>query len=1726
MNEKRLRVLLVDDDTNLREPLVEFLSQTNDFHVDAAAAEQAIHLVLTSEQPYHVALIDDFLIPVGGEKPIRSGIELMGQIKTLSPRTETIIFTGWGMDRALEALRAGAFRYLLKPFNDEELAILIHHAAQQRAEKEKLDRVIACSPNGIVAIDTRGKIILFNERAQEILGYPREEVEGEEIRLLYLKEDEAQRIGQLLKTAPNHTLRGEKTELTTKDGRPVSILLSATYWYDANGLRLGSIGYFENLTEIQRKDEQLALLSKASAVMAQAESITVGLEALAELLVKHLNRTSCSIFLLNETGSILTVKAAYAHQEIVQSADQSQGSEYRLKIFGCPVLQKLFSTNQHQIVTYNDPGRQSELERFSRHLQLNRPLRSLLLIPLIKEGQIVGMLSLGEMRSELHHPFTADESNLATTVAHQITGLIDRLRQIEITDYRGRLLDKLNKALYYIQGGLQISKLQEEIAEQAAKLLGYERSYLFTSHAQRGELELCRSYPDNSTPRFKLSREKGLIGRAIREGKPQSKQNYDEWAERESVFNQYRFKTVIAVPLKPGDEIEYVLVAADQVVRPFVEIDEEMLERLGSRASLTLQNAQLASQKQRVLQRLSILQHVAFYTQKVLGAENLNGPVRLERLLHVTLTGVTAGYGLGFNRAAIFLLDERGESLIGQGGIGQFDWGSADAVWREAPAPQIDDFFTYIALLEQGNLVETPVGAAIRRLRLPIGSAPPTIFSEILEGGYSQGVIIQNEQLADLPIQFLAAFAPESALAVVPLVVRSQVIGLLVADNKFTQMQIDDDDLTSLLTFVNATAVVLENHRLFQQKEDAHIRQQRLSLACDQLAALQEPEQLLRHIVDLTVRATGAGAASLILIDEKDQPRRVIPSEIAHRLELSQVARPDGVSLEVMRTGKAVPIPDLEHGPYRANPLLIENQLKAAVCLPFSAQGRKHGVLWIAYDHPHNFSNYELKALQLYVNQAAGAYDNARRMEDLKHLREAAEALATTSDVHIIQHQIAELALEVLQADLAVIWSFDSVHERFYVDDSVVVGAKSREVWPKLQQMTPRDGGTAMTVLKERWLGVEDIYDQANYPFLSEPVRNLLGEIGVRAYQGIALMVGDEPFGVLYVDYNRRRQFSQEEREIAQAFANHAALVLRRAKMIKLLKDTQNTATAIARVTTLGDLDTTLKRIALGTKETTGCEPIMLFVYDQERDKFRFPPTMLGVEDIAMASLHPVATDSVVYQIMKHGRPVTARDISTDPRFKDTDFVRRERTKSCLAVPLQIGDQSVGVLFVNDRDYHNFTENEEKNIELFANQAAIAISNTRLYQEVHRRADALQTLHEAGNEISGSLDEREIIDKIIRQVWKLAGKEGSFATVRKIVDHAAHLAAYYPAPPQCDHPIELNPGAGQPRGISGRAVSSKQPQLVGDVRRDPDYIEYYSATRAELIVPIIIDDKVAYLIDLEHPEVNAFDDEDRRVLELLANQAGIAIQNARKYESLIEAKVQIEASTELSWMDMLSGMWRHEIESKALTIEAEVGEILDGPHRHQLAKDQVERLAKIGEMTKKIRGYKITPPVSSEDGVTVVSVNDLLTERFRTIVENDPSSKIKYQLCLSNNDSMEIRISPDWLRIACDLLIDNAVRAMKDASRKEISINTSRNNGLIEITVADTGKGISPRIQGKLFKGIISKEDGGEGLGGGLLKAQAIIKKYGGEIDVAWTETAGETTGTRMTIKLPAVKLD
>ena len=287
--------------------------------------------------------------------------------------------------------------------------------------------------------------------------------------------------------------------------------------------------------------------------------------------------------------------------------------------------------------------------------------------------------------------------------------------------------------------------------------------------------------------------------------------------------------------------------------------------------------------------------------------------------------------------------------------------------------------------------------------------------------------------------------------------------------------------------------------------------------------------------------------------------------------------------------------------------------------------------MWFHYDRSHTFPTSEIEAIQLYVNQAVIAYDNARWIKELEHMRQVAESLASVAGLDAVLNQIVRSAQVVLQADSAVIWSYDAQRHRFLPKSSVAMGILP-DVWEAFRREEPGRDGATYTVIENGWLGVPDISSAQD--ILSETTRRLLAGIGARSFQGIALSVGDEKLGVLYVNYERRRSFDEMDRWAIQTFANHAALALKQVRLIEQVSKARDAARVVAKVTALENLQSTLNSVAEGIQSVLDCSAVTLYTYDREKKLLGHPPIMIGVYyPERAADLGVVFEDSIVFEM-------------------------------------------------------------------------------------------------------------------------------------------------------------------------------------------------------------------------------------------------------------------------------------------------------------------------------------------------------------------------------------------------------------------------------------------------------------------------------------------------------------
>ena len=174
-----------------------------------------------------------------------------------------------------------------------------------------------------------------------------------------------------------------------------------------------------------------------------------------------------------------------------------------------------------------------------------------------------------------------------------------------------------------------------------------------------------------------------------------------------------------------------------------------------------------------------------------------------------------------------------------------------------------------------------------------------------------------------------------------------------------------------------------------------------------------------------------------------------------------------------------------------------------------------------------------------------------------------------------------------------------------------------------------------------------------------------------------------------------------------------------------------------------------------------------------------------------------------------------------------------------------------------------------------------------------------------------------------------------------------------------------------PIGIIGRAVRTGEAQLVPNVEQDEDYISCHDDTRSELVVPMKRGQKVIGVINLEHPDIKAFNDQDQLVLKSLAAQASIAIENARNFEELARTKDQEAANMAVAWIGMASSVWGHSITGNAMTIEETLDLIVRELPIQDLSNSIRNKISRIKRAAQEIKN-KPSPP-SSEKQTRLIS---------------------------------------------------------------------------------------------------------------------------------------------------------
>ena len=247
------------------------------------------------------------------------------------------------------------------------------------------------------------------------------------------------------------------------------------------------------------------------------------------------------------------------------------------------------------------------------------------------------------------------------------------------------------------------------------------------------------------------------------------------------------------------------------------------------------------------------------------------------------------------------------------------------------------------------------------------------------------------------------------------------------------------------------------------------------------------------------------------------------------------------------------------------------------------------------------------------------------------------------------------------------------------------------------------------------------------------------------------------------------------------------------------------------------------------------------------------------------------------------GQPIIVPDVEKEPRYRGIE--EEPDARSSVTVPISARGQTIGVLHTQSRHPNAFDEADQIVLQALAQEIGIALENARLFQEQQDRAEFFRVVAQLSSRMSSNLD----LGEVLSQTAEMIQETFSYYHVGIGLIEGDEVVYKYGAGAPSDNPAfrfdpaRLKVGS---EGLTGWVAESGAPLLVSDVSTDPRYVAMrHVNTRSELTIPIRAKGDVIGVLDLQSDHVGDFDQGDLVMLQSLANEAGIAIENARLFEA-------------------------------------------------------------------------------------------------------------------------------------------------------------------------------------------------------------------------------------------------
>jgi GAF domain-containing protein len=1245
------------------------------------------------------------------------------------------------------------------------------------------------------------------------------------------------------------------------------------------------------LNETEQRASELAIINSIGQTLTEELDLMVMIERVGDQVRKALQVKNIGIGIYNEKENIM--QAPYVYRD---------GQRLNLEPFALNAFNRRASKLGRSLVVNKDA--QKLWLKFGAISAPNDIPQSFVMVPLMAGKEMVGGISLQDFENE--NAFTDLSIGLLETIASNMGTAILNARLFKAEQERVAELQIINSIQQGLAAELSFQGIMDLVGDKLRDVLNTSDLTIGWYDEKANLIHYFYTYEHGE--RLNIStrppRPGGILLTILKTRQPLVFNTIADFEKVNALAapGTDQSKSAVAVPIINSDRV-LGLITTESFEREYAygESELRLLTTIAASLGTALENARLFDETQQRNAELAIINAV----QRALAAE-------------LDIRGIY--YAVGEKLREIF--DAQTISIY-----------SASFKRRMT---------TVEYSFEKGQRFDS--------IRVPFNS----LHESIIE---SDEILLRNGDFPQYASQFKDYKVPAGEI---PLSVMSTTVyrnkeadiwvGVSIQDMD-GQRTFGDSDVRLLETVAGAMRVAFQNAQSFKAEQERVAELQIINSIQQGLAAELDFQAIVDLVGDRLREVFHTHNLSIRWYDRRtNQIHYLYVYEHAQRLNLSPRSLQQDVVFErLTKTHQPLVWRNRDEGDAISPALPGTEDSKSGVNIPILSSDRVLGSIGVEnFEREDAYGEPELRLLTTIAASLGTALENARLFDETQRLLKETEqrnaelaiinsvqkGLASKLEIRAIYELIGEKVRQIFNADTTYINTYDSeqqaVYSQYYVDKGQRI--VRTDPLPFGEGLYTRVIQTRQSILagtrqEQLELGVTSASSPDSERDLNQ------------SYLGVPILLNDQVTGVVSVQSYAQNAFGENDLRLLQTLANSMSVALENARLFnetqRLLKETEQRAAELAIINSVqeglaakleyqGIIDLVGDKI----REIFDAHAINITEYDAEADLFSSLYTM---ERGIRRPFEPMPAGPLFRHIINTRESLRFNTVEELNNFGAITVPGTEFSMSGIYVPLFQGSKLLGIIALENLDHENaFTESDLRLLTTLANSMSVALENARLFDETQRllketeeRNAELAIINSVQEGLARKLDFQGIVELIGEKVREIFGAD----TVSVGMYDSQHDRIHHTYYVDRGQRVLLTEGPAPRPSLTAVVVDQRAPLLISTQEEMRSYGALSIApseneedqNESFLSVPILTSEDIIGTISVQSYQKQAFNNEDVRLLQTLANSMSIALENARLFDETQRLLKETEQrAAELATINTVSNALAGELNLEAL----------------------------------------------------------------------------------------------------------------------------------------------------------------------------------------------------------------